>query len=74
VSIESPWFTVKTAIPYSHRSGGLITRALREGTLRGSQTKANGTWLIHRDDLDAWLRGEVAEVRTPVAATRRHTA
>lgn len=51
------WHTVQSAADYSEYSERTISDALREGSLRGSQRIKNGRWRIHRDDLDAWLRG-----------------
>lgn len=68
--IETPWLTAAQAVAYSHKSLNTINKALRDGSLKGSQTKRFGTWSIHRDDLDAWLRGERADVR-PARITSR---
>lgn len=62
---ETPWLTAAQAVDYSHKSLNTINNALRDGSLVGSQTKRYGTWSIHRDNLDAWLRGERAEVKPP---------
>lgn len=55
---NSPWLTTPEAGFYARRHPKTVLRALRTGELRGHQAKANGTWRIHRDDVDAWLRGE----------------
>lgn len=73
MSIESPWLTAPEAATYSRRHINTINLALRSGELKGQQPsgKRLGRWLIHRDDIDAWIRGEVAEARpTPVVARR----
>jgi helix-turn-helix protein len=67
----SPWLTVKEAAPYSKRSANTIKNALREGSLIGSQTKPGGIWVIHVDNLDAWIKGEIADVRPPAVTRRR---
>lgn len=54
----SPWFGTTDGGKYASRHAKTLLKALRRGELRGFQSKANGTWRIHRDDLDAWLRGE----------------
>lgn len=59
-TIASPWLKVPEAARYGRKSATTIANALRSGELRGSQTVRGGTWLIHRDDLDAYLRGELA--------------
>ena len=69
-SIESPWLTAAESAQYSRRSVSTINNALRDGSLRGYQPKKNGTWRIHRDDLDAWMRGERADA-TPARIARR---
>ena len=69
-SPESPWRTVPEAVTHARRSASTILTALRTGELRGSQTKRGGTWLVHVDDLDAWMRGETADVRVPRVARR----
>lgn len=69
--VETPWLKIKEAAAYSRKSKSLISDALRCGELRGNQTKANGTWLVHRDDLDAWIRGERADVHIPSVSRRR---
>lgn len=71
MSIESPWLTAREAAEYSRRSAGTINKALRDGSLRGSQKVRGGDWRIHRDDLDAWIRGELAPVIVPAKVTRR---
>lgn len=69
--IESPWLTTAEAAQYAKRSRDGIARALRSGELRGNQPGRKGSWLIHRDDLDAFIRGEVADVKVPVVTRRR---
>ncbi|MBE7196164.1 MAG: helix-turn-helix domain-containing protein [Gordonia polyisoprenivorans] len=71
---ESPSLTVNDAATYSQKSTTVISNALRNGGLRGSQTKAGGAWCVHRDHLDAWLRGEMAEVEIPRITRGRHTS
>jgi excisionase family DNA binding protein len=73
VSDNTPWLTALEATHYARRHINTINRALRSGELRGNQTARRGRWLIHRDDLDAWIRGEVADVQVP-KVTRRRTA
>lgn len=52
------WHTTNSAAAYAAVHAQTILTALRSGELRGSQRKKSGNWRIHRDDLDAWLRGE----------------
>jgi excisionase family DNA binding protein len=65
------WLTTKDAATYAKRSTAFITRALRSGELRGNQPGRKGTWLVHREDLDAWIRGEIADVEVPFVTRRR---
>jgi excisionase family DNA binding protein len=69
LGIETPWLTQKQAVAYSQRSERTINEALRNGELRGHQRGRGCNWLIHRDDLDAWIRGEIASAEPP-AVTR----
>ncbi len=71
--VETPWLTVDEAAEYARKSRSTVMIALRDDTLRGAQTGRNGKWLIHREDLDTWIRGDRADVRVP-ATTRRRTA
>jgi excisionase family DNA binding protein len=69
--VETPWFTVAQAARYIHRSEENLRDLLRAGTLRGNQPGRKGKWLIHRDALDAFVRGEVAAVEIPKITRRR---
>ena len=46
-----------------------VFRALEIAGERGYQRVKGGKWRIHRDDVDAWLRGE--EAPAPAGMTRR---
>jgi excisionase family DNA binding protein len=63
-SIETPWMTPAEAASYARRSFHYIHVALRTGKLRGVQAETpsgkKGRWLIHRDQVDAWIRGDIA--------------
>lgn len=52
------WFSTKQAVEYTGRSKDYILEALATGDLKGHQRVVGGRWSIHRDDLDAWMRGE----------------
>jgi excisionase family DNA binding protein len=71
--VVTPWLSIGEAAAYAHRSPDTISAACREGSLRGNQPKPKGKWLIHRDDLDAWIRGERA-VAEPARVTRKRSA
>lgn len=73
VEIDTPWHTLAEAVAYSRRSRNAVLEALKTGELRGHQAKPGGSWTIHRDALDAWNRGEVADVQ-PQTITRRRSA
>ncbi|KJF21923.1 DNA-binding protein [Rhodococcus sp. AD45-ID] len=65
-ALETPWMTVKEVAAYSRRSGDAVYIALQSGELKASQSKApKGRWNIHRDDVDAWLRGETSTKSSP---------
>lgn len=65
----SPWLTVPEAAERARTGQSELHRALAADELRGYQRKPGGKWRIHLDDLDAWVRGETADVRVP-AVTR----
>lgn len=57
--MNSPWMTIDEAKSYARLGKNQIYEACRTKKLKARQTVApQGKWLIHRDDLDAWLRGE----------------
>lgn len=58
MAIETPWMTVKETAEYSKSHPQTVLKALNDGKLRGSQTKKNGRWLIHRDAVDEWVTGD----------------
>lgn len=57
---ERIWFNTAQAAEYTGYHATTVRGALEAGELVGSQRKKNGRWRIHRDQLDAWLRGEAA--------------
>lgn len=59
----SPWLTVPEAAAYARRDRHTILDALGDHTLRGHRRGDRGRWRIHVDDLDAWIRGAIAEVQ-----------
>ena len=55
------WFTIKEAARYARLAYRSIWDAVKDGELRASQRNGPGTpWKVHKDDLDAWIRGEEA--------------
>lgn len=70
---EGPWLSPLSASEYALCSVKTILAALRDGTLRGYQRKPGGTWRIHQDDLDAWIRGQDAPVPAPIDGRARKT-
>lgn len=68
---DSPWHTMPEAAARARVSADAIGDALRTGELRGYQSGRGGRWRIHRDDIDAWVKGEVAEVVVPHTSRRR---
>lgn len=66
--IDSPWMTVAEVRTYSRQGRREVLDALNDGSLRGHQRKRGGRWTVHRDDVDAWLRGEQPEpIRARIA-------
>lgn len=58
MSDESPWMSVAQVRVYAGTGETTTYHALQTGELRGVQrTSPRGTWRIHRDDVDAWMRG-----------------
>lgn len=57
---ERLWFTTSQAADYAGCHQVTVADACRSGALRAGQPggAGRGRWRIHRDDLDAWLRGE----------------
>lgn len=66
---ESPWLTVTEAAERARIAASDLHRALAGDELRGYQRVKGGKWRINVEDLDAWIRGEIADVRIP-AVTR----
>lgn len=62
---DSPWFTKDEAAERARVSADTIGDALRSGDLRGYQSGRGGRWRIHRDDIDAWIKGEIAQIVVP---------
>lgn len=60
-AIETPWMTVREVQAYSRQGRREVLDALGDGSLRGHQRKPGGKWTVHRDDVDAWLRGDQPE-------------
>lgn len=59
--------TVAEACAYTKMGKQSVYRALHIGELKGHQSVApRGTWRIHRDDLDDWLRGNQPYVPRPL--------
>lgn len=58
---ERIWHTTKTAAEYTGYATSTVLRALESGELVGSQPRGRRSrWRIHRDALDAWMRGEAS--------------
>lgn len=51
------WFSTAQAAEYAGCHVQTIRKAAAAGVLNGGQTAVGGRWRIHKDDLDAWLRG-----------------
>lgn len=57
---EPTWMTPAEVATYSRRSYWTVHCALRAGELKGAQAKPRGKWLIHREQVDAWLNRQDA--------------
>lgn len=68
---DSPWLDTKGAAARSRYSVNTVKRALASEELRGYRRGEHGDWRIHVDDLDAWVRGETADVQVPPVTRRR---
>ncbi len=54
---DSPWLTAKEAAVYVRKRHKYFLVLARKKRVTGYQQCANGEWLFHRDDLDAYVRG-----------------
>ncbi|MBM4640477.1 helix-turn-helix domain-containing protein [Rhodococcus hoagii] len=55
----SPWMTVKETADYMRRHPQTVLHLLHTEQLEGFQPAGrNGSWRIHRDDIDKYMRGE----------------
>ena len=64
--LETPWMTVDEAAAYLRRHPKTVLRMLHDSRLRGYQvTEPNGTWRIHRDDADQFMRTPAKRARRP---------
>lgn len=68
---DSPWLTPAEAAQRARKSADTIGDALRSQELRGYQSGRKGRWTVLVDDLDAWVRGETANVHVPSITRRR---
>lgn len=59
------WFTTKQAAEYAGCHQQTVAEACRTGALLAGQPfgRPGGSWRIHVDDLDAWLRGGADQPR-----------
>lgn len=68
--VPTPWLLLPEAMTYARIGRTDLIAALETGALRGHQTKPGARWRIHRDDLDAWLRGEKPPAINPTFTRR----
>lgn len=54
------WFSTEQAAEYAGCNVQTIRKAAASGALTAGQRSVKGRWRIHRDALDAWLRGDAA--------------
>lgn len=55
---RSPWLTLREAADISRRHYQTVWQAAAKGDLRSTQQCAGGRRVVHKDDLEAWMRGE----------------
>lgn len=61
---DSVWLSVAEAARYTKSAPDTVRRAAQREELRGVQrTAPKGRWRFHRQDLDAWVRGERPRLR-----------
>lgn len=72
-SSDSPWRSPEEVAVIARRKTSTINKALRAGELRGRQPGGKGgKWLVHVDDVDAWIKGEEpADIPIPAVSRRR---
>jgi excisionase family DNA binding protein len=71
-SSSTPWLTIAEAAEYSRLSERTIERLLGRAKIRSSTIGRRR--LLHRDDLDAYLKATAGEVAAPTAPPRRRRA
>lgn len=69
--MESPWLTAQEAADYARRHLNTINTALRTGKLAGERPHERARWLIHKDALERYIKGEPAVIKQPVITRRR---
>jgi excisionase family DNA binding protein len=69
--VTARWVNPAQASEHTGWSTDTIGDALRSGELRGHQRTPGGRWRIAIEDLDAWMRGEKADVEIPIVTRRR---
>ena len=65
--LRSPWMTIEEAERYAHVRRGVIMNAIRNGELAAYQRDGVRGKLVHRDDVDRWIRDHwsCTQVRVP---------
>ena len=59
LELDSPWLLPKEVATYTRADLSDVYTALKTGELVGYRRGEQGRWRIHRDDADAWARGEL---------------
>ena len=70
-SDASPWLPLRGAAAYVGVSERTLERAIASGRLRSATIGRRR--LVHRDDLDVYVRGAAGEETAPTAPPRRRT-
>lgn len=71
VRAASPWMTPAEVAVYARRAVSEVKEALRTGALVGHQRVKGGRWTVHRDAVDAYVRGDKYTPPAPPVVTRR---
>ena len=55
-ALQSPWMGIEEAEHYAHVRHGVISKAIRNGELVAYQRAGIRGKIVHKDDVDRWIR------------------
>lgn len=58
---ELEWLTPEQVADISQHHVQTVYEDLRAGRLRGTQPKRRGHWRVHRDNVTAWMNGQLPQ-------------